>query len=45
MRFCKIRKHDVPKGLMKWIPKGNKALIDEYKPDGPTLIRGPNLCT
>ena len=45
VRFCKIRKHVVPKGLMKWIPKGNKAFVDEYKPDGPTFIRGPNLCT
>ena len=45
VRFYKIRKHVVRKGLMKWIPKGNKTLIDEYKPDGPTFIRGPNLCT
>jgi len=45
VRFCKIRKYVVPKGLMKWIPKGNKALIDECKPNGPTFIRGPKLCT
>ena len=45
VRFCKIKKHAFPKGLMKWIPKKNKACIDEYKPDGPTFIRGPNLCT
>ena len=25
---------------MKWIPKDNKALIDECKPNGPTFIRG-----
>jgi len=40
VRFCKIRKHVVPKGLMKWIPKGNKALIDKYKTDGTTFISG-----
>ena len=45
MRFCKIRKYVVPKGPMKWIPKGNKALINECKSNGPTFIRGPNLCT
>ena len=45
VRFCKIRKYAFPKRLMKWIPKGNKALFDKYNPDGPTFTRGPNLCT
>jgi len=45
VRFCKIRKYVVPKGLMKWIPKGNKGLIDECKPNGTTFIMGPILCT
>jgi len=45
VRFCKIRKYVIPKGFMKWIPKCNKDLIDECKLNGPTFIRGPNLCT
>ena len=45
VRFCKIRKFVVPRGFMKWIPKCNKDSIDEYKQNGPTFIRGPNLCT
>ena len=45
VRFCKIRKYVVPRGFMKWIPKCSKGSNDVYKPNGPTFIRGPNLCT
>ena len=45
VRLCKIRKYVVPRGFMKWIPKYSKGSIDECKPNGPTFIRGPNLCT
>jgi len=45
VRFCKIRKYVVHRGFMKWIPKCSKGSIDECKPNGPTFIRGPNLCT
>jgi len=45
VRFCKIRKYAVPRGFMKWIPKCCKGSNDECKPNGPTFIRGPNLCT
>ena len=45
VRFCKIRKYVVPRGFMKWIPKCNKDSIDQCKQNGPTFIRGPNLCT
>jgi len=45
VRFCKIRKYAVPRGFMKWIPKCCKGSNDENKPNGPTFIRGPNLCT
>ena len=30
-RFCKIRKYFVPKGIMKWIPKGCEVSNDEGK--------------
>ena len=45
VRFCKIKKYAVPRGFMKWIPKCCKGSNDECKPNGPTFIRGPNLCT
>ena len=45
VRFCKIRKYFVPKGIMKRIPKDSGVSSDEYKSKGPTFKRGPNLCT
>jgi len=45
VRFCKIRKYVILIGFMKWIPKCCKGSYDECKPNGPTFIRGPNLCT
>jgi len=45
VRFCKIRKYVAPRGFMKWIPKCSKGSNDECKPNEPTFIRGPNLCT
>ena len=43
VRFWKIRKVYVPRGFMKWIPKGCEVLNDKNKPNGPTFVRGPNL--
>jgi len=43
VRFCKIRKYFVPKGIMRWIPKDYGVPNDECKSKGPTFIRGPNL--
>jgi len=43
VRFCKIRKFFVPRGFMKWIPKGCEVSNDKSKPNGPTFVRGPNL--
>jgi len=43
VRFCKIRKFSVPRGFMKWIPKGCEVSNDKNKPNGPTFVRGPNL--
>ena len=43
VRFCKIRKYFVPKGFMKWIPKGCEVSNDKDKSNGPTFVRGPNL--
>ena len=45
VRFCKIRKYFVPKGIMRWIPKDSGVPSDECKSKGPTFVRGPNLCT
>jgi len=43
VKLCKIRKYSVPRGFMKWIPKGCEVSNDKNKSNGPTLVRGPNL--
>jgi len=43
VRFCKIRNFSVPRGFMKWIPKGCEVSNEKKKPNGPTFVRGPNL--
>jgi len=45
VRFYKIRKNFVPKGIMRWILKDSGVPSDECKSKGPTFKRGPNLCT
>jgi len=39
VRFCKIRKFSVPRGFMKWIPKGCKVSNENSKPNGPKFNR------
>jgi len=36
IKNCHARKYDVPKGIMKWIPKGSK----KPNQDGPNLLKG-----
>jgi len=43
VRFCKIRKFSVPKGFMKWIPKGCEVSNEKKKSIGPTFVNGPTL--
>jgi len=43
VRFCKIRKYFVPKGILQCIPKGSEVSNDKDKSKGPTFVRGPNL--
>ena len=43
VRFYKIRKYFLPKGIMKWIPKISEVPSDECESKGPTFVRGPNL--
>jgi len=43
VRFCKIRKYSVPKGILKLIPKDCKVSNDKDESKGPTFVRGPNL--
>ena len=45
VRFCKIRKYSIPKGIMRWIPKDSGVPSNECKSKEPTFKRGPNLCT
>jgi len=43
VRFCNIRKFNVPRGYMKWIPKGCEVPSEKKKSIGPTFVKGPNL--
>ena len=43
VRFRKIRKFFVPRGYMKWIPKGCAVPNEKKKSIGPTFVKGPNL--
>ena len=43
VRFYKIRKFFVPRGFMKWIPKGCEVPNEKKKSIGPTFVKGPNL--
>jgi len=45
VRFCKIRKYSVPRGFMKWIPKGCDVSNCKEKSNGPKFVSGPNLAT
>jgi len=43
VRFCKIKKYFIPKGIMRWIPKGSEVSSDKAESKGPAFVRGPNL--
>jgi len=39
IRFCRVRRLSVPKGILKWVPKVPTNII------GPKFIRRPNLAS
>ena len=43
VRFCRVRKFSVSKGILKWVPKVSKILKAPINIIGPKFIRGPNL--
>jgi len=45
VRFCRIRKFSVPKGILKWVPKNPKVPWKHINASGPKFIRGPDLAT
>ena len=45
IRFCKIRKVYVPKGILKWVPKILKDPNDLTNTHGPKFVRVPDLAT
>jgi len=45
VRFCKIHKFSVPKGILKWVPKNAKVPSNQINIHEPKFIRGPNLAT
>ena len=41
--LCKIRNFSVPRGFMKWIPKGCVVSYEKKKSNGPTFVKEPNF--
>jgi len=43
VRFCKKRKFFVPRGFMKWIPKGCEVSNEKKKSMEPSFVKGQIL--
>jgi len=45
VRFCRVSKFHVPKGILKWVPKNSKDSNDPINANGPNFVKRPNLAT
>ena len=45
IRFYRVRRFYVPKGILKWVPKVSKVPKTPTNIIGPKFIRGPNLAS
>jgi len=45
IRFCRVRRFSVPKGILKWVPKVSKVPKTPTNIIGPKFIREPNLAS
>ena len=45
IRFCRIRRLSVPKGILKWVPKDLNVPWKHINTHGPKFVRGPDLAT
>jgi len=45
VRYCKIRKVLVPRGILKWIPKFHKVSYDQTNTYGSKYFKGSSLGT
>ena len=43
VRFCRIHKILVPKGILKWIPRNINGFDDKSNMKGPKFFKGSNL--
>ena len=43
IKFCRVRRFPVPKGILKWVPKVSKIPKAPTNFIGPKFITGPNL--
>ena len=43
VRFNKVRKVFVPRGILKWVPKNHKGSYNEFNSNGPKFKKRPNL--
>jgi len=45
VRYCKIQKTSLPKGILKWVPKNSKVPNVPTNTHGPKFNWGPNFAT
>jgi len=45
VRFYRIRRFSVPKGILKWVPKDSNVPCKHINTYGPKFVRGPDLAT
>ena len=43
VRYCRVRKSLVPKGIYKWIPRYIVNTKDKSNTEGPKFFKGSNL--
>ena len=43
VRFYRVKKFSVPRGVLKWVPNNSKVHNDQINAHGPKFTRGPNL--
>jgi len=45
VRFCRVRRFSVSKGVLKWVPKNSKVPNFLINAHGPKFVRGSNLAS
>ena len=45
IRFCKVSRFSIPRGVLKWVPKNSKVPNVPVNAHGPKFVREPNLAS